>query len=153
MPNSFEYIEGLIRKIIEPIYELIDAINKLIITPGSDRNARKLNIMTSALLANSFPAYHQAMTITTVVQEITRNTGRYRAIRIYNNDGAQSLWYGRDNLTVANGEILPFGQTVVRVLAPGDVMYGVCLAGTINIRFAILEDLNAELGKLPDEQL
>jgi hypothetical protein len=154
MANPYDYIEGLIRRIIDPIHALIDAINRLISSPSmtSDRNARIANILSSAII-NQLPAYHQSMTITTTVQEITRATGKYRAVRLYNNDPAQPLWHGRDNLTIANGEILRPGFDTIRVLAPGDVIYGVCLAATINIRFAVLEDLNAELRKLPEDQL
>jgi len=94
------------------------------------------------------------MNITPVAQEITRNvSAKYIAVRIYNNDAAQPLWYGRDNLTLANGEMLPFGQTMIRILAPGDVLYGMCMVGVVNIRFAILENFYAELDKLTEEQI
>lgn len=154
MPSTFDYIEGLLRKIIDPIYALIDAINKLISTPAisNDKNARINNILLSTLVS-SFPAYHQPMTINTTVEEITRATGKYRAVRIYNNDPAQPLWHGRDNLTIATGEVLRAGQEAIRVLAPGDVLYGVCRVGTINIRVSILEDLNSVLKDLANDQL
>ena len=158
MANPFEYVEGFLRQVIEPIYKLIEAIRSLIelldiTSRRRDRYARIENILTSTLV-NAFPVYHQGMNITPVAQEITRNvSAKYIAVRIYNNDAAQPLWYGRDNLTLANGEMLPFGQTMIRILAPGDVLYGMCMVGVVNIRFAILENFYAELDKLTEEQI
>ena len=158
MANPFEYVEGLLRQLIEPVYKIINAITEIteLLDITSRRRDRLLHIQNILLstLVNSFPVYHQGMNITPVVQEITRNvSAKYIAVRIYNNDVAQPLWYGKDNLTLANGEMLPWGQTMVRILAPGDVIYGMCTVGTVNIRVAVLENLYAELDKLTDEQI
>jgi hypothetical protein len=151
----FDYIELLARKLKVPLDLLLDAINRLIgvMSFRSDKYAKIQNVLTSATV-QAFPTSHQQVIVTTQMTEIARNVSAdYIAIRITDADIAQELYYGRDNLTTLNGEVLYAQQNVTRILCPGDVLYGIVRVFQISIRLARLQNLNEELRKLPEERL
>ena len=151
----FDYIELLARKLIVPLDLLRGAINRLIdvMSFRSEKYAKIQNVLTSATV-QAFPTSHQQVIVTTQMTEIARNvSAEYIAIRITDADIAQELYYGRDNLTTLNGEVLYAQQNVTRILCPGDVLYGIVRVFQISIRLARLQNLNEELKKLPEERL
>jgi hypothetical protein len=155
MSAGFDYIENLVRRLIDPLNLILQAINRLIdgASVGSDKYAKIQNVLTSATV-QAFPNAHQQVIVTTTMTEIARNVSAdYIAVRITDADAAQELYYGRDNLTTLNGEVLYAGQNVTRILCPGDVMYGIVRVFQVSIRVARLQNLNEEIKKLPEERL
>jgi hypothetical protein len=145
MPSIYDYIENQNRQIIEGLNAINNNLS-VILDVLKKKDDILLKVIASAGLPG-FPYSNEQMTIGVLPSLIWRNdTKQLQRIRIENLDPGQDLTLGPgDTVSITNGFTVNVRLTQDFTLAPGQAIFGVVPAATIQIAVGRIQDAYVEL--------
>jgi len=139
-----EYIARLfldrLDSIQQTLIEILDVLKTLV-----DKNTNIMNFLISSGLPTGMLSTVEVAITPTPVLLIKNDSLPLMRIRITNDDAAQPLWVGTNNVSSLNGEVIYAGQFRDFVITQGMSIFGVCVVASIVARLSNLADPLGEL--------